>query len=352
MEAGATLEQVLDMETSARSSAELADAIVKSILNMADAAIDLSDIIARPPLAGRLGALVGAVNSDGDAQRELDVLAEDLFSSALRRAPVCCYVSEETEAASLFSSAGLLAVAVDPLDGSSNIDVNAPVGSLFSIFPTVPGALADPALAFRQAGRSQVAAGFFLYGPQTLLVLSTGHGVNIFVLSRETYKFVLIDYAISISTASFEYAINTSNYHYWQEPVRNYIDDCVKGIDGPHGRGFNMRWMGALVADSYRIFTRGGIYLYPADSRKGYEQGRLRLLYEANPIAFLAEQAGGQATDGIHPILDRTPRAPHERVPLVMGSADKVELVRRYHLEISPPNRESPLFGRRGLMRG
>jgi fructose-1,6-bisphosphatase I len=319
---------------------------------MADAATVLSGVIARPPLAGRLGAAVGAVNADGDTQRELDMIAEDLFSSALRRSAVACYVSEETEEASHFSTGGLLAVAVDPLDGSSNIDVNAPLGSLFSILPTTPAAASDPAMAFRQPGSEQIAAGFFMYGPQTSLVVSTGYGVHVFVLDKESLKFLLVDTRIRIPSGNHEYAINSSNYRHWHDPIRHYIDDCVKGVDGPRGANFNTRWLAALVADSYRIFTRGGIYLYPADNRKGYETGRLRRLYEANPIAFLAEQAGGKATDGVNGILEQTAKALHERVPFVMGSAEKVDLVRRYHLEMSPPNRESPLFGRRGLMRG
>jgi fructose-1,6-bisphosphatase I len=319
---------------------------------MARAAITLSDLIGRPPLTGRLGAATGEANSDGDGQRKLDMVAEDLFSDALRGSPVAAYLSEEVEGAMLFDTDGLLAVAIDPLDGSSNIDVNAPVGTIFSIFPTVPEALADPALAFRQKGRLQLAAGFFIYGPQTSLVVSTGDGVQLYVLNRETREFSLVEPALSIPLSMAEYAINASNYRHWQEPIQSYIDDCVKGVDGPRGRNFNMRWIASLVADSYRIFMRGGIFLYPADARKGYEQGRLRLMYEANPIAFLAEQAGGAATDGVDPILDRTPTALHQRVPLVMGSADKVDLVRQYHMEISPPHRESPLFGRRGLMRG
>jgi fructose-1,6-bisphosphatase I len=148
-----------------------------------------------------------------------------------------------------------------------------------------------------------------------------------------------------------EYAINASNYRHWHEPIQSYIDDCVMGADGPRGRNFNMRWIASLVADAYRIFTRGGVFLYPADKREGYGQGRLRLIYEANPVAFLAEQAGGGASDGVDPILDRVPESVHQRTPFVMGSADKVERVRRYHVDRSSPTRDEPLFGRRGLLR-
>lgn len=352
MDAGATLEQVLEEYGGAETGASYAGALADCILNMAQAAVALADIIARPPLNGRLGDYAGGVNSDGDAQRNLDVVAEDLFSNALRRSPVAAYVSEETAEASLFDPVAPLALAIDPLDGSTSIDVNSPIGSLFSILPMIPEAVAEPELAFRQTGRAQLAAGFFVYGPQTALILSTGGGVDLFVFSREAGSFLLVESGLAIPKSYPEYAINSSNYRHWHAPVRHYIDDCIKGADGPRGVNFNTRWMAALVADAFRIFTRGGIYLYPADKRKGYEHGRLRLLYEANPMAFLMERAGGLATDCIHPILDIPPTSLHERVPLVMGSADKVELVRRYHQELSPPNHESPLFGRRGLMRG
>jgi fructose-1,6-bisphosphatase I len=245
----------------------------------------------------------------------------------------------------------VLAVAIDPLDGSSNIDVNAPIGTIFSILPMPPEALAEPALAFCQKGRAQVAAGFFVYGPQTSLVITFGSGTLLFVLDREADAFILVEPAIAIPHDNAEYAINASNYRHWHEPVRAYIDDCVKGVEGPRGRNFNMRWIASMVADSYRIFMRGGIFLYPADGRDGYDQGRLRLLYEANPVAFLAEQAGGAATDGIDPILDRTPHTPHQRVPFIMGSIDKVERVRTYHLETAPPWQTAPLFGRHSVSR-
>ena len=251
----------------------------------------------------------------------------------------------------ILDPAGALAVAIDPLDGSSNIDVNAPIGTIFSILPMIDGAAEAPALAFRQTGRSQIAAGFFIYGPQTSLLISFGDGVLLFVLNRETERFVLVESGIRIPQGMPEYAINASNYRHWHEPIKAYIDDCVKGVEGPRGRNFNMRWIASMVADTFRIFTRGGVFLYPGDARVGYEQGRLRLMYEANPVAFLAEQAGGAATDGIDPILDRQPHTGHQRVPFVMGSADKVERVRAYYLDTALPSREAPLFGRRGLLR-
>ncbi len=346
-----TLETLLDSDLRAGGGGVAAEAVAGALTQMAEAAVALSTLIATPPLHGRLGAHAGSANVDGDGQKKLDLVAEDLFSSALRRAGIAAYLSEEVDAASVMDPEGLVAVAIDPLDGSSNIDVNAPIGTIFSIFPMVPEAIDEPALAFRQTGRAQLAAGFFIYGPQTSLVISFGKGAHLLVLSEATGEFLLVESNLSIPTNVPEYAINASNYRHWHEPVQSYIDDCVKGEEGPSGRNFNMRWVASLVADSYRIFMRGGIFLYPGDRRPGYEQGRLRLMYEANPIAFLAEQAGGAATDGIDNILDRKPHSPHQRVPFVMGSANKVERVRQYYLDLAPPSRDAPLFGRRGLLR-
>jgi len=351
MKQGTGLAAVLRAAIDDSRGAALNEAVLQAMLGMADAAVTLSELIGRPPLDGRLGTGTGTANSDGDNQRKLDVVAEDIFSSALRKVSVASYLSEEVEAPVVLNPDGLLAIAIDPLDGSSNIDVNAPIGTIFSIFPAVSGAVADPMAAFRQKGRAQLAAGFFIYGPQTSLVLSLGHGTHLFTLDRGERRFTLVEAGLAIPLDMPEYAINASNYRHWHEPVQSYIDDCVQGTEGPLGRNFNMRWIASLVADTYRIFMRGGIFLYPADKRKGYERGRLRLMYEANPIAFLAEQAGGRATDGVEPILDRVPEAPHERVPFVMGSADKVDRVRLHHLDPLSLTREAPLFGRRGLLR-
>jgi fructose-1,6-bisphosphatase I len=262
-------------------------------------------------------------------------VAEELFSTALRAAGIGGYLSEERKDAAVFDPLSAIAVAIDPLDGSSNIDVNAPIGTIFSVLPMVQGAGDDPIAPFLQSGRRQVAAGFFIYGPQTSLIVSVGQGTHLFVLDRTSRRFVLVEAGLTIPSGVTEYAINASNYRHWHEPIQSYIDDCVMGADGPRGRNFNMRWIASLVADAYRIFTRGGVFLYPADKREGYGQGRLRLIYEANPVAFLAEQAGGGASDGVDPILDR----------------DKVERVRRYHVDRSSPTRDEPLFGRRGLLR-
>jgi len=334
---GGTLRTLLEAEACPGSNGALGEALTDAFVHMAEAARSLSALIATPPTGGRRGAAAGTANSDGDAQKKLDIVAEDLFSSALRKAGVGAYLSEEVEAASVFDPSGLLAVAIDPLDGSSNIDVNAPIGTIFSILPMIPQAVAEPAAAFRQAGRRQLAAGFFIYGPQTSLVVTFGQGVHVLVLSPRTGDFVLVESGVTIPRDLPEFAINASNARHWREPVRTYIDHCLLGEAGPRGRNFNMRWIGSMVADAFRIFMRGGVFLYPGDNRRGYEQGRLRLLYEANPVAFLAEQAGGMATDGVDNILDRLPHSPHQRVPFVMGSADEVERVRQCHLNVAPP---------------
>jgi fructose-1,6-bisphosphatase I len=316
-------------------------------MEMATAAVGLARLIAAPPAGEALGAAAGGANSDGDAQKKLDVMADELFSGALKTAGIGAYLSEEVDDVGLFDPAGEIAVAIDPLDGSSNIDVNAPIGTVFSILPMPAGARDEPALAFRQSGRAQLAAGFFVYGPQTSLVLTLGRGVQVFTLDREAGDFRLTRDQVSIPAKSFEYAINASNARQWHDPVKRYIDACLEGEgDGEDGRAYNMRWVGSLVADAYRIFTRGGVFLYPGDRRKGYENGRLRLMYEANPVAFLAEQAGGAAIDGITPILDLTPHAPHQRAPLIMGSAENVARVRQNYLDHLPPMREAGALGR------
>jgi fructose-1,6-bisphosphatase I len=335
------------------SAADAADgpALARIVLALAQGAARLSVEIGRPPLCGRLGAASGSVNADGDGQRRLDLEADDLFRAALTGAGVGPFLSEEGEEPEVIDPAGTLAGAIFPLDGSSNIDVNAPVGTIFSILPAPEKGRLDAGLAFKRTGRSQLAAGFFIYGPQTSLLVTFGRGTHLFTLDRVSGAFVLVEADLTIRENAPEYAINASNYRHWHPPAQSFIDDCVLGVDGPRGRNFNMRWIASPVADSYRIFTRGGIFLYPADTRQGYGQGRLRLLYEANPVAFLAERAGGAATDGVDPVLDRAPGSPHQRVPLVMGSREKVERIRRYHLHKSTPTRDDPLFGRRGLMR-
>jgi len=324
--------------------------IARTVQTIAATAATVSVLIARGPLAGALGAVVGD-NTDGDAQKELDVRANEMFIAALREAPVAVYGSEENETPLALNEGAPLAVAIDPLDGSSNIDTNVSIGTIFSILPMPDTPGAPPEAAFLQPGSAQLAAGFVIYGPQTALVLTVLSGTHIYTYDRDTGAFLLTRPDAQISIGTREYAINASNYHHWDEAMRAYIDDCMAGIDSPNRKQFNMRWIASLVAEAFRIFARGGIFLYPRDKRAGYQKGRLRLIYEASPIALLAEQAGGAATDGEHRILDLVPEQFHERVPLIFGARDKVERVVRYHTGHHAIGERQPLFARRGLFR-
>jgi len=221
----------------------------------------------------------------------------------------------------------------DPLDGSSNIDVNMTIGTIFSVLrcpKTEHGAYCEPdEKAFLQPGRNQAAAGFAVYGPTTVLVLTVGDGAHGFTLDRETYTFVLTHPDIRIPEDTQEFAINMSNQRRWEPPVRRYIDECLAGKEGPRGKDFNMRWVASMVADVFRVLSRGGIFMYPRDAKN--REGRLRLMYEANPMALIVEQAGGAATDGRTPILDLKPKGLHQRVAVVLGSKNEVDRVTGYH---------------------
>ena len=263
--------------------------------------------------------MLGGENADGDEQKALDVAADELIEEALRTASVAAYLSEEREGAVMLSDKGTLLVACDPLDGSSNIDTNLTVGTIFSLLPFDGSTLLMP-------GDMQIASGFFAYGPQTTLLLTVGNGVEAFCLDG-TGDYRRMDWQVAIPRTTSEFAINASNSRHWQTGVSDYISDLLAGKTGPRGKNFNMRWAGSLVADAFRIFRRGGIFLYPSDQRDGYEQGRLRLVYEAHPIAFLVEQAGGVAYDGQIRILEITPDELHQRVPLIFGSSDEVDLL-------------------------
>ncbi len=323
------------------------DAVADVVARMARAAIGLADLAARGPLAGRMEAVLGR-SAGGDEQKALDLLAHDLFLDALRDAPVAALASEEADEPIAITRGAPLAVAIDPLDGSKNIDVNAGIGSIFTVLPChdLPWSR-----LFLQPGSAQLAAGFTVHGPHTVLVLTLGTGVNVFTLDRAAGIFVLTQANARLPGGVREYAINAANYRHWDGAIRAYVDDCVAGTDGPRGGDFNMRWLGCAVAEAYRVLLRGGIYLYPGDARPAMQHGRLRLVYEANPLAFIMEQAGGAATDGIARILDIVPEALHQHSPLVYGARDKVERVASYCSGRLPQGGRSPLFARRGLFR-
>ncbi len=315
-----------------------------TITALCEVANELALTIARGPLGGALGAAVGE-NTDGDQQKALDVMADEAFATALKGTGIRWYASEEQEEVVGIDEDGPFALAIDPLDGSSNIDVNVSIGTLFSIFEAKEGAEES----FLRPAKEQIAAGYFIYGPQGGLVVTFGDGTMQFVLDPDTRTFVLANERLQIPPQSTEYSINASNYRHWQPPVRAYIDDCLAGAEGPRARNFNMRWVASLVAETHRILTRGGVFLYPSDDRKGYENGRLRMVYECAPVAMVIEQAGGKATDAVDPILNQSAKTLHGRSPLVFGSSEKVARITTYH-EL-PPNEVSALFGSRGLFR-
>ena len=325
-------------------------AIVATIRQFTQAATKVRNAINQGALGTAFVGTRGA-NADGDVQKDLDVFADDIFLDAMRRSPVALYASEELEQPVLLDRQAPLAIAIDPLDGSSNIDTNVSVGTIFSLLPAIGAPDVDPAASFLQAGASMLGAGFFIYGPQLALVLSLGSGTHVFVHSTRLGTFVQAYESRIIPQKTQEFAINAANYRHWDEAVRLYVDDCLEGTEGPREKDFNMRWIASLVAECYRILMRGGVFLYPGDQRRGYSQGRLRLVYEANPIAYLIEQAAGAATDAITRILEIEPESLHQRVPVVFGSAREVARIARYHTEPSAIGERAPLFSRRGLFR-
>ena len=325
--------------------------IAATIKRIASASIKLAQIIAHSAF---LVANEDSVSIDSEAfgKKSLASRAHQLFEDALRNTPVGLLASQEIEQAILLNKQASLGVAIDPLDGSSNIDTNLSVGTVFSIFSFDPGSTPLSSDSFlNKIGTEQVAAGFIVFGPQTTLTLTCGDGTHIFSLDQTRGEYYLARENIQVPTEQREFAINASNYHYWDKSIRGYVDDCIAGQAGPRGTDFNMRWAASLVAEAYRIFIRGGIFLYPRDSRPGYENGRLRLLYEAFPIALLIEQAGGAATDGEKRLLDLAVTDLHQRVPLVFGSKDKVERVARYYTNPPIEANRYPLFESRTLLR-
>jgi fructose-1,6-bisphosphatase I len=335
----------------AESGDTLRTAVSSVVRHLSLTSVKIRNTINQGALGKAFASAHGSRNADGDSQRDLDVFADDMFLEAMRQAPVALYGSEELEHPALLDPNAPLALAIDPLDGSSNIDTNVSIGTIFSILPVVGQPDSEPNASFFQRGERQLAAGFFIYGPQLALVLTVGSGTHVFVFSSRLGTFVQAYESIVIADRAHEFAINAANYRHWDEAVRLYVDDCLKGTEGPRERDFNMRWVASLVAEAYRVLVRSGVFLYPGDKRKGYGDGRIRLVYEANPIAFIIEQAGGAATDTVNRILELTPKSMHQRVPLIFGSSREVARIGRYHTEPSNIGERAPLFSNRGLFR-
>ena len=324
--------------------------------------------IARTVAFGELGGVNGnhqvdgeaSVNVQGETQQKLDVLSNQVFIKMNEwGGHLAGMASEEMDEPYQIPPSyprGKYLLVFDPLDGSSNIDVNVSVGSIFSILRAPADAIASgrdlTEADFLQPGASQVAAGYALYGPTTMFILSVGNGVAGFTLDPNLGEFRLTHPDIRVPEQTQEFAINASNSRFWEPPVKRYVDECLAGKTGPRGKDFNMRWIASMVAEAHRILMRGGVFLYPRDTRDPSKPGRLRLLYEANPIGFIMEQAGGRASTGRRPMLGVEPCALHQRIGLVFGSKNEVERIERYHAEPAPAVQDSaPLFAARSLFR-
>jgi fructose-1,6-bisphosphatase I len=303
--------------------------------NIVTACKAISHLVNRGNLVGVLGS-AESENVQGEVQKKLDIITNDIMVNALNwTGHLAGMASEEVDdiisIPEQYPKGKYLAL-FDPLDGSSNIDVNLAVGTIFSILRCREGV--DAAVEdFLRKGSEQVCAGFVLYGPSTMMVLTTGHGVNGFTLDQDIGEFILTHPNMRVPEETSEFAINMSNQRFWETPVQRYIDECLQGTDGARGKNFNMRWIASLVAEVYRILTRGGVFLYPLDLRDQSKFGKLRIMYEANPMAFIIEQAGGACSTGRERILDIKPTGIHQRVPLVLGSKKEVERIEAYHRE-------------------
>jgi fructose-1,6-bisphosphatase I len=288
---------------------------------------------------GALGGVLGSAESEnvqGEVQKKLDIIANEVLLEANEwGGHLAAMASEEMDSIYVVPNRypqGEYLLMFDPLDGSSNIDVNVSIGTIFSVLKKPDESLGVTEQDFLQPGQQQVAAGYCIYGPQTTLVLTVGDGVAMFTLDREQGSFVLTQENVQVPADTKEFAINMSNMRHWADPVRRYIDECLQGREGPRGKDFNMRWIASMVADVHRILTRGGVFMYPWDKREPHKPGKLRLLYEANPMSWLIEQAGGAATNGQQRILDLQPSHLHERVSVVLGSRNEVERLTQYHV--------------------
>jgi fructose-1,6-bisphosphatase I/sedoheptulose-1,7-bisphosphatase len=326
------------------------------ILNVAITCKRISRAIELGALSGVQGDADGAINVQGEQQKKLDILSNDIFLQVNERGGnLAGMASEEMEAPYQIPDQypkGKYLLVFDPLDGSTNVDVNISVGSIFSVL-RAPESIANLVSEsdFLQPGSTQVAAGYAIYGPATMLVLTVGNGVNGFTLDPQLGEFILTHPDLRIPEKTQEFAINSSNSRFWEAPIKHYITECLDGADGAREKNFNMRWVASMCAEAHRIVMRGGIFMYPRDGRDPTKAGRLRLLYEANPIAFIMEQAGGRASTGYQPILSVKPTALHQRIALIFGSREEVDRLESYHTGKLPTSLPDPLFQERGLFR-
>ena len=305
---------------------------------VARACKSISHAVNKGSLGSDLGDVMGSAGSEnvqGEVQKKLDIIANDVLIEANEwGGHLAAMASEEMDTIHVVPNRypqGEYLLMFDPLDGSSNIEVNVSIGTIFSVLKKVDARTGVSETDFLQPGTQQVAAGYCVYGPQTTLVLTVGDGVAMFTLDREQGSFVLTQENVKVPEDTQEFAINMSNMRHWDEPVKRYIDECLQGVEGPRGKNFNMRWIASMVADVHRILTRGGVFMYPWDKREPGKAGKLRLMYEANPMSWLIEQAGGASTNGQQRILEIQPTELHQRVSVILGSKNEVERVTGYH---------------------
>ncbi len=334
MHTGTTLTQFI-IEEQRRTVGATGD--FTSLLNdVVTACKAISNVVNKGALLGVMGSL-DSENVQGETQKKLDVITNDIMIRSNEWAGhLAGMASEEMDDPYPIPNQyplGKYLLVFDPLDGSSNVDVNISVGTIFSILKAPVAGRAAKASDFLQTGTRQVCAGYAIYGSSTMLVLTLGNGTNGFTLDRDVGEFVLTHPNMKIPTETLEFAINASNQRFWEPPVQRYVDECLAGKTGPRGKDFNMRWVASMVAEVHRILTRGGIFMYPKDTKDPAKAGKLRLLYEANPMAFIVEQAGGAATTGRERILDLNPDDLHQRVPVILGSKTEVDIVTGYHHE-------------------
>jgi fructose-1,6-bisphosphatase I len=294
----------------------------------------ISHAVNKGALGGVLGS-AGSENVQGEIQKKLDIIANEVLIEANEwGGHLAAMASEEMDGIHVVPNRypqGEYLLLFDPLDGSSNIDINVSIGTIFSVLKKSETAEGVSVQDFLQPGHQQVAAGYCIYGPQTTLVLTVGNGVDMFTLDREQGSFVLTHSGLQIPADTKEFAINMSNMRHWDAPVKRYVDECLQGKEGPRGKDFNMRWIASMVADVHRILTRGGVFMYPWDKREPHKAGKLRLMYEANPMSWIVEQAGGAASNGRQRILDIQPQGLHDRVSVILGSKNEVERLAGYH---------------------